>query len=276
MTFASSKRPTGAMGRTMTWLKEPLARLTPVVKIIGVLGLGVLLTWLVVKYMGIHGGAVAVTCLLLPALIALAFAGQLSEISAGGITAKFREAGKQPVKRLMVKADAIASVGKGAPRQLGQWINEHADDRELPVILTVRLGEPYVGPIFRDYVVQLSESFPRFNFIVVLDRSGAHICRISSQLVIAWAARHGDQFQENPQRIEQFLYHISEADTGALLRTPGVRRETVTKSTKLTDALKIMNGIETDVLLVLNEQRHPCGIIELVTALSEILVAMTS
>jgi hypothetical protein len=276
MTFTSSKRPTGAAGRTMTWLKESSAQLIPVVKVIGVLGLGVLLTWLVVKYMGIRGGAVAVTCLLLPALIALAFSGQLSEISAGGITAKFRKAGKQPVRGLMVKADAFASVGKGAPGQLRQWINEHADDRELPVILTVRLGEPYVGPIFRDYVDQLRESFTRFTFVVVLDQSGAHVCHISSQLVMAWAARRGDQFKENGQRIEQFLSHVSEADTGALLRTPGVRSETVTKSTKLTDALKIMNGAETDVLLVLDEQKHPRGILQLITALSEILLAMTS
>src|SRR6266702_2705852 len=73
----------------VNWLRKQRWLLS-VVLVAAVLGLGVLLTWLVVERMGIHGGAVAVSCLLLPALVVLAFTGRLSEISAGGVTARFR------------------------------------------------------------------------------------------------------------------------------------------------------------------------------------------
>lgn len=264
----------------MAGLRQGLRKqrwLVPVGQVTGVLGLGVLLTWLVVQTIGVGGSAVAVTCLLLPALVALGFSGRLSEISAGGVTAKFREAGKQPVNNLTVKAEALVSASKGQAAELDSWMAIHELDYLLPVVLELRLGRQYDDTVFAFYIRRLSASYPRFAFVVVVkDESREHICHISAALMLTWVGQDDRPSAEQASRLDSFLSAVRNGHAKALLRTPEVRTETVTQRTRLADALRTMSSTADETLLVLDDQKRPYGILDRTTAISELILALAS
>lgn len=259
----------------MNWLSKQ-RWLIPVAQVTGVLGLGVLLTWLVVAKMGVRGSAVAVACLLLPALVGLGFSGRLSEISAGGVTAKFREAGKQPVNNLTVKAEACVHAMKGGAAELEAWMTVHAHDYLQPVVLELRLNQQYDSAVFAGYIRRLRASYPRFAFVVVVDESGAHICHISAALMQTWVGKDDWPSAEQLDRVTSFLLDVTHGYTKALLRIPEVRTETAIQSTRLADALRTMNSTADETLLVLDDQKRPYGILEQVSAISELILALAS
>lgn len=250
--------------------------LIPVGQVTGVLSLGVLLTWLVVQRVGVGGSAVAVACLLLPALVALGFSGRLTEISAGGVTARFREASRQPVNNLTVKAERLISASKGQPLELDGWMAVHELDYLRPVVLELRLGRQYDPTPFAYYIRKLSASYPRFAFVVVVKESGEHVCHIAASLMLTWVGRDDWPSAEQLSRVNSFLIAVSDDHIKGLLRAREIRTETATQSTGLAEALRSMSGTADEALLVLDEKNHPYGILERTTAMTELILALAN
>jgi hypothetical protein len=259
------------LGRAGQALHRPewqLADLLLAVKILLTIGLGILITWIVVVGMGIHGDAIAIACLLIPPLVVLTFSGRLSEISAGGVTARFRKASRRPVRNLMARAIApTLTVRKQSEQELHSWVAANEHNYQLPVVLSLRLGQSYDTGVFLTYLNLLSRTFPRFAFVAFLDQSGAHVCHTAPAIILA---RHA----ESDVELSWLLELVQLSDTVALLGTPGMQRRTVTSSTRLAKAIRRMKDNAEVKLLVVDSAGQPVGVLEQGSALSELVLSL--
>ena len=249
------------------------------IEVLGVLVAGVFMAWFVDRIVGISGTAVAVACLVLPALVVLAFSGRLSEISVGGLSAKLREAERQPVSRLMVGEvlSVAGAITKGTLDELDRWIRRHQPDRQLPIILTLQLGAPYAYDVFRRYLDRLRRTFPNFMFVVVTDAQGGYLCHTRPAAFVPPDRDIDiDRTFYNPESVHRFLTDVREADASAVRRFPLMQQNATSMSTPLSEALANMRAGGDEALLVLDEQRHPRGVLEQVDALKALLAAVTS
>jgi CBS domain-containing protein len=246
------------------------------IAVLAVLSLGIFMTWLVVVGLGIHGAAVAVTCLVLPAIAALAFSDHLSEITAGGFSAKFRKTAKRPVKTLMVSAvtPAYLPMRKGGLRDLDVWITHNAHNSLLPVVLTLELHEQYSAPVLQHYVAGLSRRFPHFAFVAVLDEQGRHLCHVEPSAILD--SPHDDT-GGHPARsfAEELVRLIRDGQVQALYGLPSMRRETVRASASLKKALQLMRAAHSARLLVVDANNRPVGVLEQADALTELMLSVT-
>jgi hypothetical protein len=256
-----------------------LEKLTLVIEILAILGLGVLTAWVVVDELRIRGGAVAVACLVIPLLVALTFSDRLSEISfgGGGVNAKFRDAAKRPVKTAVSDAvePRLAPIEKRNIDWLDSWIAEHSYEYNLPVILSLRQGQKYDDFVFLQYVVRLNRTFPKFAFVAILDKSGSHIGHMSPKVILG-SANYNVGINEGVPLINRILDDVRECRTEALFKIDGIRRETVTPATQLVQALRIMRDLRVEELLVVNSLNSPSGVLEQTAVLRQLVLELTS
>jgi hypothetical protein len=275
------KTPGGRLRRIRQVALESgnLQKLAVVIAILAVLGLGVLIAWVVVDELGIHGGAVAVACLVIPLLVALTFSDRLSEISfgGGGVSAKFRDAAKRPVTTAVAAAvePGSAPIEKRSMEWLDNWIEEHGNEYSLPVMLSLRQGEKYDENVFRYYVMKLNSIFPKFAFVVILDKFGSHVGHISPKVILA-SDNPNARVNGQVSLISQLINNVWEGQTEALFKIYGMRRATVTSATQLAEALQIMKDLKVEELLVVNALNTPSGVLEQAAVLSQLVLELTS
>jgi hypothetical protein len=263
------------LGRTARRSAGRLDELIVVVEIVVTIGLGILTMWVVVVAMGIRGDAVAIACLVIPPLVALAFSGRLAEISAGGVTAKFRRTSRRPVRNLMARAIApTLGVEKGSLAALENWIAANRQHSELPVVLSLRLGQNYDLPTFARYLWSLSNIFPRFAFVAILKPSGEHVSHISPERILRGRALNYGIVLEDDADLGNFLDMVKLGDIDELLRFPGMQRKTVTSSTRLAKAVRRMKNAGEAKLLVVDSADQPVGVLEQSAALSELVLSL--
>ena len=266
----------GRAGQALRIPEWQLADLFLVIKILLTIGLGILTTWIVVVEMGIHGDAVAIACLVIPPLVALTFSGRLSEISAGGVTATFRRASRRPVRNLMARAIApTLTVEKQSEAELHRWITANEHNYQLPVVLSLRLGQDYIPFVFLRYLQSLSAAFPRFAFVAILNESGAHVCHTSPQIILRRHAMNHDLPPEPDVNLNRLLDLVRQGDTAELWRIPGMQRRTVTSSMRLAKAIRRMKDAAEAKLLVVDPAGQPVGVLEQGAALSELMLSLT-
>ena len=270
---ASGRRPTQVRKVGL----QSREKLVLIIEILAILGLGVLTAWVVVDELRIHGGAVAVACLVIPLLVALTFSDRLSEISFGGsgVSAKFRDAAKRPVKVAVMDAvEPHLAIEKQNVSRLSNWIAEHSYEYNLPIILSLREGKEYEYEAFRQYIVRLDKAFPKFAFVTVLDKSGSHVGHISPKVILGSLNPLG--VDRRTSLINKLLDNVREGNTDALFEIHGMHRETVTPTTQLAQALHIMRDLRVEELLVVNSLNNPSGVVEQTAILSQLVLELTS
>jgi hypothetical protein len=154
---------------------------------------------------------------------------------------------------------------------LTSWIAEHISESNLSVMLSLRLGQEYDEVVFINYVERLSHAFPKFAFVVILDKSGSHVGHISPKVILGSRAY-------NPQMslINQLLDSVKESHTDTLFEIYGMRRETVTLANRLAQALRMMKDLRVEELLVVNSLNSPSGVLEQTAVLSELVLELIS
>jgi hypothetical protein len=169
-TDTEAQRPPGARLGAAARVPQLIARqpIAFVGALLLVVGVGLLA--FVAKVLDLGNGSILVIAFLGPLLAYLILTGQLSEIGAGGLNLKFREAARKAVDASvqLVTAEATQTIEKLGVEQMRRI---DALDPEAPVVLTLTLGPrrgEYVLVALQQYVYQLGRH-PRFRFVVFLD-----------------------------------------------------------------------------------------------------------
>ena len=179
----------------------------------------------VAKVLDLGNGAILVIAFLGPLLAYLILTGQLSEIGAGGVNLKFREAARKPVEAAVTlvteEAQTIEKAGPEAMRRID------ALDLEAPVVLTLTLAPrrgKYDFYALQAYVQRL-ERHPRFRFVIFLDHDGRVVGYLPSEVL----ARK----LEGATTTKPFLNAVN---AGYLPRDASVRTEFLTPDTTTEEA----------------------------------------
>jgi CBS domain-containing protein len=228
------------------------------------LAVGVGLVALVAKLLDLTNGSVLVVAFLGPLLAYLILTEQLSELGAGGLNLKFREAARKPVEASVqrVIAEETQTIEKLGVEEMTRI---DALDPEAPVVLTLTLaprsGE-YVFDALQQYLVQLGRH-PRFRFVVLLDHDG----RVVGYLPRDVAARQLETLTTAKPLLDA-------VNAGRLPRDRGVRTDFLTPESTTEDALSRMTALRVDAMLVRNDEGKLLGITERDEVLARLMLSV--
>jgi hypothetical protein len=153
---------------------------------VGFVLLGLATDWILKTRVGIQGDAVLVSAMLLPLLVYLSLSGHLAEFRGpGGLAAKFRQIQEWHIEgvtsTVKAVADVAVEVAKHSSEGLNHWLQHYAPhDFTTPVLLSLVEGRQYDRQVLHTYLTGLTERFPRFSFVVVLDAERRVLAHVSA------------------------------------------------------------------------------------------------
>jgi CBS domain-containing protein len=230
---------------------------------------GFVAIWFSKAYLGVEGEALFIFLLLAPILTYAIFSGRLTELKAGGMEAKFADIGEQTVdvgsETIDPSANDMEIVEKDGARKLQRTLD--SIDKSKPIILTLTLGREgfFNQRVWLNYVESLSQ-FGNFKFVVLLDKKGHFIAYLS-----AWAML---QILKNSVLGDAFVDIVNNGLERELKLYPGVMTKAISTKTTNLEALKEMASQNIGALVVIDEGRKLCGVVEREQILSKLLIGM--
>lgn len=233
--------------------------------------------YVVAQVAEVEDGAVLAALLIVPALLYLLFSGRVSELKGpAGLEVRLSEVANRtiPVPGNDQSAGALAyeqvrAVEKGRKESFLSAVRDIT--LEDPVVLTLTLGSGLIdGDAAADYARGLTQ-FPRFRFVAILDSHGALVSYMEER-----AFRH--VIEADITDAQELLNNIHQQNVGAVRAFTGMVVTTVTPGTRIVDALREMERLRLNALLVAENGRVK-GIVErdrLANALLLSLVDRTS
>ena len=222
--------------------------------------LGFAAIYVVAKVADVKDGAVLAVVLIVPALLYLMLSGRVNEFKGpGGLEVRLSAVAQQtiPVHGTEAQGGALAyeelrAVETGRRESFLRRIQD-ITPRE-PVILTLTLGSKAInGEAAANYARGLTQ-FPRFRFVAVLDSSGHLISYMDER-----AFRH--LVEADVIDAQQLLNNIEQSNVGEIRRSAGMISDTVTPETNIADALREMERLRLNALLV-TDHGQVKGIVE--------------
>jgi len=216
--------------------------------------------YVVAQVAEVDDGAVLAALLVVPALIYLLLSGRVSELKGpAGLEVRLSEVAKQTIpgpgkerSAGTLAYEAVQAVEKGRKESFSSRVSDIT--AEEPVVLTLTLGSgPIDGAAAADYVTGLTQ-FPRFRFVAVLDSHGKLISYMEER-----AFRH--IIEANVTDAHELLNNIHLKNVGAVREFPGMIVPTVTPGTSIADALRKMQRLRLNALLVTQDGRVT-GVVE--------------
>ena len=207
--------------------------------------------------------------MLIPFLVYLIASGKLAEFKApGGIEAKFARAAAESVSA------ASQTVAYNDPQVVAKESVRSLIDRKIleideskPVIMTMSMGggAQYYLPDVEQYLRVLSQ-FPNFKFVVLLDGNSQFVAYMP-----AWALRQMLPLQDLAQ---EFLNAVNSGNVPQVLRFPGVVKRTLSTKSTNAEALREMQEQNIEALVVIDESRKLCGVVEREQVLSRMMLSL--
>jgi CBS domain len=227
--------------------------------------LGLVLVAFVAKVLDLSDGALLAIVFLFPLIAYLIMTRQLSELGAGGLTAKFRDAAGKPlagsVQRITVEdTQMIEKLGHE------EFVRIQALERERPVVLSLVLGargDRYRTDALRQYVNVLSE-FPRFEFVVFLDAQERAIAYLPSDAV--------NLILQTNTTAKTLIDPVNE---GHLPGLAALQNEFLAVEMRVEDALRLMTRLRLETIPVRDDDRRLLGIAERTDLLCRFLLEVT-
>lgn len=222
--------------------------------------LGFAAVYVVSKVADVQDGAVLAVILVVPALLYLMLSGRVNEFKGpAGLEVRLSEVARQtiPVHGENTHDSALAyeelrAVETGRRESFLRRIQDITPKE--PVILTLTLGcDPINGEAAANYARGLTQ-FPRFRFVAVLDSTGHLISYMDES-----AFRH--LVEADVVDAQELLNNIEHSNVGAIRSSAGMISETVTPGTNIADALREMERLRLNALLVA-EHGQVKGIVE--------------
>jgi CBS domain-containing protein len=208
--------------------------------------------YVVAKVAAVKDGTALAALLIVPAVLYLLLSGRVSDLKGpGGLEVKLTQVANQAIPlagqdhdTAALAFEAVRSVEKGRAESFLSRIRGITPDE--PVVLTLTVGSGRIdGPTAADYAKGLTQ-FPRFRFVAVLD---SHKKLIS--YMDATAFRH--VIEADVVDASMLLKNIEDQDVGAVRAFPGMIVQTVSPRTSIADALRRMERVHRNALLVTDE-----------------------
>jgi hypothetical protein len=224
------------------------------------LALGFAAIYLVAKVADVKDGVVLAAILVIPALLYLLLSGRVSEFKGpGGLELKLSVIANSTIPIQGDNGDGAAlayeqvrEVEKGRSESFLERIRDLTPDD--PVVLTLTLGSgPIDGQAAADYAKGLTQ-FPRFRFVAILDSYGKLVSYMEER-----AFR--DLIVADVIDAQLLLGNIQQQNIGAVRGYPGMIHSTVSPQTNIADALREMERLRKNALLV-SEDGYIKGIVE--------------
>lgn len=233
------------------------------------IALGFLAIWLSKTFLEAEGEVLFIFLLLAPILAYTIFSGRLTELKAGGVEAKFSDAGGQAVdvgtETIDASVNDMEMVAKGGVRELGQKLNQI--NKSKPMLLTLVMGKRgyYYSPALVKYVEGLAQ-FASFKFVVILDQEGHFVASLTARAML--------QILGSPELGTAFVDIVNDGRVDELTQYPGVMTRPISTKTTNLEALKEMTERNSEALVVVDTSKKLAGVVEREQILSKLLLAM--
>lgn len=222
--------------------------------------LGFAAIYVVSKVADVKDGAVLAVILVVPPLLYLMLSGRVNEFKGpAGLEVRLSAVANQtiPVHGTDTAASTLAyeelrAVETGRRESFLRRIQDITPKE--PVILTLTLGSDSInGEAAANYARGLTQ-FPRFRFVAILDSAGHLISYMDER-----AFRH--LVEADVIDAQELLNNIEHSNVGEIRRSAGMISDTVTPGTNIADALREMERLRLNALLV-TEHGQVRGIVE--------------
>jgi CBS domain-containing protein len=236
---APAKKPPVIPSRDLSALAVALAFLA--------IGFGAIL--LVAQVAEVKDGAALAALLIVPALLYLVFSGRVTDLKGpGGLEVQLSQVANQAIPvggadggTSALSYDQVRAVERGRRESLIARVKDITP--EEPVVLTLTLGSGDIDAgTAADYAKGLTQ-FPRFRFVAVLDSHGKLISYMEES-----AFRH--VIESGLVDSKLLLGAIAEKNVGAVRAYPGMIVSSVSPGTRIADALREMERLRINALLV--------------------------
>jgi hypothetical protein len=156
-------------------------------------------------------------------------------------------------------------VEKADPAALKQVLDEY--DASEPIVMTVPVDGRgrYTRRALLEYLNTLGH-LRTFKFVVFLDGDGAFVGYAPNWLVRGFLERRG--------LAEEFVRTLNSGRTKSLRTYPGIVTEAITTSHTNAHALREMDRLNLEALVVVNDEKRVAGIVERDQVLSKMLLAL--
>jgi CBS domain-containing protein len=237
--------------------------------------LGLLIIWFTKAVIGVTGDGLFVAELFVVILVFLILSGQISELTAGGVTAKFRDVAANPVaiERQVVTPEEAQMVPKGGLDAL-RMLQERGLDENRPLILTLKVGGDraartratgrYSPSALRQYVHAL-EGLSRFYFVAFVGPDGR---------LIGYLPRRRFQRALEGAEGQALVRAVNAGNVEAVRSFPGVMTATVAAGTSNAEALEYLTRLGFPELIGIDEEGRPAGVIEREQLATQMLLAI--
>lgn len=242
------------------------------------LALGFITLWFMRAMLNMQQEAVLVAILFVPVLVYLILSGTLQEISAGGVSAKFNNAARKPLftddssNIMSMNTEEVAFIMKRGLEELQAELQAASNSKYI--ILTVTLGEgTYVSYDLLVYLKALSQ-YRNFTFLAILEQNEKIFGYITGWQTIQIIELEEEMKRRNIAINEDFVQAINMGRKSALTRY-GLVKETVKTTDTTIAALKKLTDLNTNVLIVTDENDTLKGIVEREQVLGKLMLTLT-
>jgi CBS domain len=222
--------------------------------------LGFAAIYLVAKVADVEDGAVLATVLIVPALLYLMLSGRVNELKGpAGLEVRLSAVANQTIPMhgqdgsgSALSYEALRKVETGRRESFLRRIQDITPSE--PVLLTLTLGcDSIDSDAAANYAKGLTQ-FPRFRFVAILDTTGHLIAYMEER-----AFRH--MIEVDFVDAQELLTNIEQKNVGEIRKSAGMIVDDVTPDTSIADALRKMERLRLNALLV-TENHKVVGIVE--------------
>jgi CBS domain-containing protein len=219
--------------------------------------LGFAAIYVVAKIADVKDGAVLASILIVPALLYLMLSGRVNELKGpAGLEVRLSAVANRAIpvhgKDPALSYEALRAVETGRRESFLRRIQDITPTE--PVLLTLTLGcDSINGEAAANYARGLTQ-FPRFRFVAILDTTGHLISYMDER-----AFRH--LVEADVVDAQELLNNIEQKNVGEIRKSAGMITETVTPATSIAEALRDMERLRLNALLV-TEDGQVRGIVE--------------
>jgi hypothetical protein len=231
---------------------------------------GVLILWAAKGIARIDGSAVLIVLLVSPAISYALLSGRLrlTELRAAGIEAKFAEVAQSAVTPHSepIPVAEMVVVEKADAASLRDVLEEYGNTSD-PVVMTVPIDGRvhYSQRALKVYLDTLSH-LRTFKFVVFLDAGGRFVSYAPQWLIKG--------FLDRPGLAAEFVRVLNSGSARNLSLYPGIISDAITVAHTNAHALREMDRLNLEALVVVNAERRVAGIVERDQVLSKMLLAL--
>jgi signal-transduction protein with cAMP-binding, CBS, and nucleotidyltransferase domain len=237
--------------------------------------LAIILFYIVKVVFDVTDDNISFTALIIfPILVYLILSGRIKAFKAGGVEATFNEIANksvefEPQEIVESSSDEIGIIEKGTMSDLRNqldYLNRMEESKKF--ILTFLSGKQgyYDQWAVGRYLESLS-GFRNFKFAVILDKNKKVVAYSTIDSLFKIVKR--DNFGN------ELIQLINDGDNREIRNFPGFITKTISDKSKNIEALKIMEELNMDDLIMVNESNELKGIVNRNKILSKLMIALS-